>query len=265
MDHFLHCRYIEEFMKKRQEWQVAEKAALEEENRKILEFAKMQQRREEDRMADARSREAIKQKLVEELSSKLAQDVADRDELERIRTELLMEEQEENERMKERNVIEKRLRDMVSLQKSYAQQQQLKELQKEAELAEEEEFRRKMLEKFANDDKIEQMNAQKRRMKQLEHKRAIEELIENRRKMQIAERQADLDQAKQAEQLEKFRRQIIEEERRKLIQEHAEKLLGYLPKGVFKDSSDLDLLPEDLKKKYSERQVDPFSSEDFFM
>lgn len=38
-----------------------------------------------------------------------------------------------------------------------------------------------MLEKFAEDDRIEQMNAQKRRMKQLEHKKAVEKLIEDRR------------------------------------------------------------------------------------
>ena len=38
-----------------------------------------------------------------------------------------------------------------------------------------------MLEKFAEDDRIEQMNAQKRRMKQLEHKRAVEALIKDRR------------------------------------------------------------------------------------
>ena len=38
-----------------------------------------------------------------------------------------------------------------------------------------------MLAKFAEDDRIEQMNAQRRRMKQLEHKRAVEKLIEERR------------------------------------------------------------------------------------
>lgn len=37
-----------------------------------------------------------------------------------------------------------------------------------------------MLAKFAEDDRIEQMNAQKRRMKQQEHKRAVERLIEER-------------------------------------------------------------------------------------
>ena len=39
-----------------------------------------------------------------------------------------------------------------------------------------------MLAKFAEDDRIEQMNAQRRRMKQQEHKRAVENLIEERRR-----------------------------------------------------------------------------------
>ena len=45
-----------------------------------------------------------------------------------------------------------------------------------------------MLAKFAEDDRIEQMNAQKRRMKQLEHKRAVEQLLEDRRAQYAAER-----------------------------------------------------------------------------
>ena len=47
---------------------------------------------------------------------------------------------------------------------------------KEQEIAEEEEFRRRMLEKFAEDDRVEQMNAQRRRMKMAEHKREVERL-----------------------------------------------------------------------------------------
>jgi hypothetical protein len=40
--------------------------------------------------------------------------------------------------------------------------------------------------KFAEDDRIEQMNAQKRRMKQIEHKRAVDVLLdERRRKMAV--------------------------------------------------------------------------------
>lgn len=53
---------------------------------------------------------------------------------------------------------------------------------------EEDAFRQQMLAKFAEDDRIEQMNAQKRRMKQLEHRRAVEKLIEDRRKQFIADK-----------------------------------------------------------------------------
>ena len=37
----------------------------------------------------------------------------------------------------------------------------------------EKDFRKKMLDKFAEDDKIEQMNAQKKRMKELEHRKEV--------------------------------------------------------------------------------------------
>ena len=87
-----------------------------------------------------------------------------------------------------------------------------------------------MLAKFAEDDRIEQMNAQKRRMKQLEHKRAVEKLIDDRRAQFAANKQQDLEIRHEEEMLEKLRQQIIEEERQRLLKEHASKLLGYLPK-----------------------------------
>ena len=40
----------------------------------------------------------------------------------------------------------------------------------------EQEFKIKMAEKFAEDERLEQMNAQKRRMREQEHKRQIEKL-----------------------------------------------------------------------------------------
>ena len=118
-----------------------------------------------------------------------------------------------------------------------------------------------MLEKFAEDDRIEQMNAQKRRMKQLEHKRAVEKLIEDRRIQFQRERvrrrslsrrfgivemlccpfaflnilffclqEAELEARREQERMEEYRRQIIEQERQRMLKEHASKLLGFLPK-----------------------------------
>ena len=47
----------------------------------------------------------------------------------------------------------------------------------------EEEFKRKLMEKFAEDDRLEQMNAQRRRMRELEHKREIERLWQEKLKI----------------------------------------------------------------------------------
>ena len=58
---------------------------------------------------------------------------------------------------------------------------QMKRLREYEVREEEERIKQQMLEKFAQDDKIEQLNAQKRRMKQLEHKRQVEALLEERR------------------------------------------------------------------------------------
>lgn len=59
------------------------------------------------------------------------------------------------------------------LQRAEKQAKKFKEDQLKEEERMEKEFRKRMLEKFAEDDKIEQMNAQKKRMKELEHKREV--------------------------------------------------------------------------------------------
>lgn len=56
-------RYIEEFKKQQAEWRRLEREKMEEENRRILEYAKYQERKEEDRMSSVRQRDAIKEKL----------------------------------------------------------------------------------------------------------------------------------------------------------------------------------------------------------
>ena len=108
--------------------------------------------------------------------------------------------------------------------------------------AEEEEFRRVMLERFAEQDRIEQMNAQKRRMKMQEHKREVERLASVKRAMyeeQMA-REVEAEEAAAAE--ERAQAAIVEEERKRLLVEHAARLKDYLPKGVLAAPEDLDLI-----------------------
>merc|ERR1719263_91388 len=99
-----------------------------------------------------------------------------------------------------------------------------------------------MLEKFAEDDRIDQLNAQKLRMKQLEHRREIERLLELRREKYEQERASELHEQLNAERVEQIRQQIIEEERKRMLAAHAKNLgLQHLPKGVLSNEQDVSL------------------------
>lgn len=84
--------------------------------------------------------------------------------------------------------LEKRIRQRLELRNSYEEQLASRKMLLQALKEEEEAFGQAMLAKFAEDDRIEQMNAQKRRMKQLEHRREVEKLIQERRKQVIADK-----------------------------------------------------------------------------
>lgn len=84
--------------------------------------------------------------------------------------------------------MEKKIRQRVTMERAYREAVAFKEMRTQAEKEEEDHFRRAAMAKFAEDDRIDQMNAQRRRMKQLEHKREVERLMDDRRRQQEAEK-----------------------------------------------------------------------------
>lgn len=84
--------------------------------------------------------------------------------------------------------MEKKIRQRMMMERAYQEAVAFREMRRQAEKEEEERFRRAMMDKFAEDDRIDQMNAQRRRMKQLEHKREVEKLIEERRRQHEADK-----------------------------------------------------------------------------
>uniref|UniRef100_A0A7N5KFT6 Meiosis-specific nuclear structural protein 1 n=1 Tax=Ailuropoda melanoleuca TaxID=9646 RepID=A0A7N5KFT6_AILME len=246
-------RYIEEFQKEQALWRKKKREEMEEENRKIIEFANMQQQREEDRMAKVQENEEKRLQLQNTLTQKLEEMLRQREDLEQVRQELYQEEQAEIHKMKLKEEAEEKLRKQKELRQNFIEQMALKELVLQAAKEEEETFRKAMLAKLAEDDRIELMNAQKQRMKQLEHRRAVEKLIEERRNQFLADKQRELEEWQLQQRRQGCINAIIEEERLKLLKEHATKLLGYLPKGVFKKEDDIDMLGEEFRKAYQKR------------
>ncbi|CAF1019183.1 unnamed protein product [Rotaria sordida] len=247
--------FIIEFKRKRDEWKAIERQRMEEENHRIKEYAKIQEQRKEIVKAKKHSQEQALDKVQHALAEQIKRNREECEEQELIRQELYLEEQEQTIRRRERDEIETRIRQRLELQRERNEQIQFKRLRDIEIKQHEEKFRQQLMTKFAEDDRIEQMNAQKRRMKQIEHKKAVDALLEERRCQIAIDKQRDIDECIEAERIEQIRKQIIEEERIKLLREHAHRLLGYLPKGVIRDEKDLDHLGNDFKNEFKRRQV----------
>ena len=106
------------------------------------------------------------------------------------------------------------------------------------------------MEKYAEDERIEQLNDQKRRIKQQEHKRAVDAMIADRREQRARDAAEELELDKMQDEFEQYRQEVIEQERQRLLREHAANLIGYLPRGVLRDEKDLDLFDEEFKAKF---------------
>lgn len=255
------AQYVEEFKRQRELWKQRERAIMEEENRKIIAYANITKERDDTVKAIKIAREEAMNKLQQKLFEDITKERETREEMERVRQELYLEEQEQKVRHHEREEMERKFRQRVDLQKQHQIDIELKQVRQFEEMKEEERIKQEMLAKFAQDDKIEQMNMQKRRMKQLEHKHQVEKLLEERRRRMNEDKQRELQERVEAERLESHKRNIIEEERIKMLREHATRLLGYLPKGVIRDEKDLDALGVEFKQEYAKKQIDFFGDD----
>lgn len=99
-----------------------------------------------------------------------------------------------------------------------------------------------MMEKFAEDERVEQMSVAKRRERQISHRRETERLLEQRREMFEKERQIEIQAREEQKQVDRYRRTVIEQERQRLLLEHAAQLREFLPRGVLKTREDVELV-----------------------
>lgn len=71
-------------------------------------------------------------------------------------------------------------------------------------------FRQQMLEKFAIEDKIQQMAQQKRRMKEVEHKREIERLWQQKLMAFRAQKEQEQQQFQKTIQQQRWEQEVIQ-------------------------------------------------------
>uniref|UniRef100_A0A1B6CBQ1 Meiosis-specific nuclear structural protein 1 n=1 Tax=Clastoptera arizonana TaxID=38151 RepID=A0A1B6CBQ1_9HEMI len=241
---------LEEFCKMRDIWRQKLKADIEEEDRRINEFLQQRQKEERIKMEEARRKEETKTKVHEILAHAMTEKAKEKLEKEDIRLELIELEKKEMDEKKRREEIEKTLRSRLELKNCYKQQF----LERWTKLKEEEEqeavYKQKLLEKFAEDQRLDQMTAERRKMKMLQYKEELTTLLEERHKKRLEEMH-ELMALEEAEKKEEAkRRKLIEEERLRMLKQHASKLIGYLPRGLLRDD-DFVQLGENFTEEYN--------------
>ena len=86
----------------------------------------------------------------------------------------------------------------------------------------EEEFKIKMAEKFAEDERLEQMNQQKRRMRELQHKKEIERLWQEKLAVYRVQREQEWEERRLKDEEEQIAKSVIAKQKEELLKQHAD-------------------------------------------
>jgi len=233
---------MQKFLLERQEKQQAMERAEKEEHDRIEAYAKAKREREAALAAEAERVAVEKNKVLKNMIGVVEARNKEKEELEQLRNDLHMEQLEAEQRQRDEKQMMQKRKDREEMKSAYRAQMREKDEKVALARKEEEQFQEILLKKFAEDDRIEQMNEQKRRMKLQEHKREAQRLIVVRREMFEAARAQERAQQEKLRDEERERQLIIEVERKRLLQEHAVGLRDFLPKQTLETQEDYELL-----------------------
>ncbi|KAI9218259.1 tumor suppressor, Mitostatin-domain-containing protein [Blastocladiella britannica] len=241
--------YIDAYLRDREQWLATERKKVDDENRRIEDFVRQQESRDQERKEHKRAVEQARSRVYESLAENIGRREMERQELNDLRVELAAAELSEREQERDRAEMQRRIQQRINLIEAYQSQIREKRERREKEREEEDIFRQRMLEKLAAEAKLDQLTREKKRAKQLEHKRAVDAMIEQRRHREELERVAEEEDRRKEQELEAFKKRVIEAERQRLLHEHATKLLGFLPKGVFR-KEDIAAFDEEFAQRF---------------
>lgn len=233
---------LQRFMQEQKEKQEQMEAQEREENDKIEQYARDKREREERLAREKEEAEREKTRILNAMLGQMEAKNKEAGELEQLRNDLHLEELEAESRRREELQVRKRLEDKEEMKNAYLFQMRAKEEKALRAREEEAKIRVELMKKFAEDDRLEQMNEHKRRLKLEQHKREAERLVELRREMYELARQNERENVDKLRDDENTRQVVIEEERQRLLREHAAELRAFLPKHTLENMEDYEML-----------------------
>ncbi|KAL0040762.1 hypothetical protein WJX79_004724 [Trebouxia sp. C0005] len=196
--------YVQSFVEEQQRLKQQRQQQLDAEDARIQDYLRERQAREDQEAARKAGKKEVADRIYERLKGQAQAEAATREEEDRLVNLLRAEEEAERARSEAEARRQKQERAKLDMLAANERQMQLKAERTAREKAEEDEFRRQTMERFAEQDRLEQMNAQKRRLKVAQHAREVERLIQEKREMYEAAMAAE-EEAQRREQAEQDR------------------------------------------------------------
>jgi len=236
---------MRQFMEDRERWKAEEVRRQQAEDDAINKYKESVASRDGAWAERQKALEEEKQRIFDRIAAEVTAKQREQEEFLELQIVLSMQEAEEKRVREDKARAEKRLRDKVEMMAANEHQKAIKAQIQAQEAEDEEKFRQRMLQKFADDEKTEQMAEAKRRMRVQAHKKAVEDLIVKRREERAAAKAAEAADINAGRERERLLRETIERERQRILGEHAARLgLDFLPRGLLANQSDLQMFKD---------------------
>ena len=180
-----------------------------------------------------------KDKIFNKLCEEEAKRKAEQDYWDTVRSELHMEQDYKKTKLKEKEEEEKRQKMKDDVINSALKQMQFKEMKKKEEEANDAAFREKLMEKYAQDEKLEKEKQEKQRQQLIDIQNAIKKQKEEKYFQYQKQREKELNEYNKYKQEQDAKKYIIEQEKIRLLKENEELLKKYYPIGYYKAKDSL--------------------------
>ena len=180
-----------------------------------------------------------KDKIFNKLCEEEAKRKAEQDYWDTVRSELHMEQDYKETKLNEKEEEEKRQIMKDDVINSALKQMQFKEMKKKEEEANDAAFREKLLEKYAQDEKLEKEKQEKQRQQLIDIQNAIKKQKEEKYFQYQKQREKELNEYNKYKQEQDAKKYIIEQEKIRLLKENEELLKKYYPIGYYKAKDSL--------------------------
>ena len=230
----LNKEYMEQAYKEKGERIAMQKQKEKEEKEKERLYFQQVAKREGEYKAKKQAVQDEKDRIFQKISDEKKRQQAEKEYWEYVRNELYVEDNDRKMLLKELEEKEKKIRQKEAMLASAIEQAKLKEEKKRKEEEEEKDFKKKLLDKFKEDERLEQMSIARRKQKELDYKVEIEKQWTLKLEQYKKQKEYELMELQRQQQDELRKRELVEYEKMKLIKENEEILKTYLSKDFKK-------------------------------